>query len=747
MMITRKDLIQHITRAEQLYAANLYSQLASHITAVQEHFEQLEETDYARFYRIVMLYICAFEDVNMPVMESYLEALESIGEVEASDYELICSYYTQCDESIYKKAVVAFPYNDTLHLHYALKLQHDKRYADAILILEYILECYPALTEVRFLLHDVQTAQLLKLCASEEAAHYNDVLTLASATHNLDALTGLEMDPRLDPKSKTLIHIQLSIWNSKSVEIAQHWQTEWKLLDLTPTTRYLLADYAQSFMRYDLVAQILRAPKTPEFPEDNFSTFDQYKVYMQDLANSGWQLAQHHYLLVGNSAYYHTGDDNIFNICVKQGLAQNPKNPLLLVLKAKYFYSKEDYNQTGAAYHEAFKNGLRLSEYLFYLLEVNNRIKSWQGILDIVKQFHKGQTPTLKTLFFQARALVNLQQHDAALEVINEALEDFPHPAHSYAPWLYNMRMEYHRKNHNYDAFLEDLHKEVGFYKTGDNDYCQTINCGVEALFEKEDYEECYNYAIYNHEQGKLYPHLYPVFQWICFYEFALQKPDDLEDVTTADLVTQPSTFIDYRNNGLIYWILEDYIAAANALQQAANLATNKALYLRLAIACANEGFNYDKSEILCEIFKTETPEARNWRTDYDYCQIILDKDDYQEAYKVFSELLQSYPETSFYAFPRAFNNMFASVFRDCSKGMNNLPAFHKYTAMHLSNDNPSVYVAKEEQTYADQHYTNDLFLRHNLLEYASRLECGLTDVEKDALLQIKSTISNTYFV
>ena len=747
MTKTRQELIQHIERAEQLYAANLYSHLSSHITTVQEHFEQLNETDYARFYRIVMLYICAFEDLNMPVMESYLEALESLNEVQASDYELLCSHYQYCQESVYKKAVVAFPYNDALHLHYALKLKHDKRFTDAILILKYILECYPALTEVRFLLHEVQSEYLQILCDTDEAADYKAILGLASATHNLDILKGLQLDDQLDQESQSLVHIQLALWNNKSAEIAKLWKNEWKLLDLTPNTRYLLADYAKTFMRYDLVAQILRAPKTPDFPEENFKNFNQYKAYMQGLADSGWQLAQHHYLLVGNSAYYHTGNEKIFNICVTQGLAQNPNNPLLLVLKAQYFYAKEDYNQTGAAYHEAFKNGLRLSEYLFYLLEVNNRIKNWQGILNIVEQFHKGQTPTLKTLFFQARALVNLQQHDAALKVINEALQDFPHPMHSYAPWLYSMRMDYHKKNQNYTAFLEDLNEEIYFYKIGDNDYCQTINSGVEALLEKGDYQECYKYAIYNHEQDKLYPHLYPVLHWLCFYDFLITKPDYLEDVTKADLVETPTSFIDHRNNGFLHWILGDNKAGANALYEASKLASNATYYLKLALECANEGYDNAQSLQLSKTIKNQFPEIRDWHLDLNYAELLKKEKHYTAAYNAYLDLIQSYLEASFFGFPKDEYNLLARALKECALGMENKSEYHKYNAMLLSKDQPNKNLLKEQQTYADQHYKDDLFLRHNLLESNSRLDIEMTEAEKDELLQIKSIITTSYFV
>jgi len=78
---------------------------------------------------------------------------------------------------------------------------------------------------------------------------------------------------------------------------------------------------------------------------------------------------------------------------------------------------------------------------------------------------------------------------------------------------------------------------------------------------------------------------------------------------------------------------------------------------------------------------------------------------------------------------------------------MENKSEYHKYNAMLLSKDQPNKNLLKEQQTYADQHYKDDLFLRHNLLESNSRLDIEMTEAEKDELLQIKSIITTSYFV
>lgn len=747
MSLTREDLIKHIERAEQLYKANLFTHIKSHITAVQDHFDTLSDAaDYARYYRIVMLYISAFEEINLPVMQSYLEALETVNEVQASDYELICSYYKQCEASIYERALMAHPYNETLHLHYALKLQHENRFIEAILILKYSLECYPALTETQFLLWDVESARLKYLCNSPQEADAYEVLDLATSTHNLDVLKGLQLDDRLDVKSKSLTHIQVALWEDRSVEVIQHWNTEWKLLKLTEQARYLLADYAKSFMMYDMVSQILRAPSKPVFPEETFTNFKEYKAYMRAVANSGWQLAQHHYLLVGNSANYYTKNRHVQNICVEQGLALNPKNPLLLVLKAKTLFAENNYNETATAYHNAYRNGLRMSEYLFYLLEVNNRIQSWQGILDIVEQFHKRTPPTLKTLFFKARALVMLQQFDEALEVINEALEDFPLPPHSYAPWLYNLRMIIHRTHQNYSAFFEDMQEEINYYNIGDSDYCSTMNMCIEALLEMGDYEECYKYAIYNHEQEQLSSELYPVFQWLCFYDFLNEKPEDLKDPTENDLIIEPSTFIDYRNNGLVYWMLGNTNQAAESLKLAAAQASNKAYYLKLALACSKEGFDNTLSIALCETIKKDVPEASEWNTGFDYANLLQSEKQHKEALTAYKNLLQNYPDFTFFQFPKDENHMMLRVFKDSSKALNDVNSHTKYNAMLLSKDYPSDQALLEHLDIAKTHSKSDVFLQHNLLEIISKLDITFENGELEMLKEIKSKIRSDYF-
>jgi hypothetical protein len=46
--------------------------------------------------------------------------------VQASDYELyVCSYYKECENEVSENALIQFPYNENLHVYYALKLQEE----------------------------------------------------------------------------------------------------------------------------------------------------------------------------------------------------------------------------------------------------------------------------------------------------------------------------------------------------------------------------------------------------------------------------------------------------------------------------------------------------------------------------------------------------------------------------------------------------------------------------------------------
>ncbi|MBU2061650.1 MAG: hypothetical protein KKH44_07380 [Bacteroidetes bacterium] len=749
MSLSKKEVLKLIERAEEIYKANQYMQLQTVIVTIQDNIDILGDDNaavYARYYRIYMLYIGAFEELNMPVLHSYLVALENCREVQASDYEYVCSYYKECENEVYENALMQFPYNENLHVYYALKLQEDKRYDEAIVILKYILECYPALTEARFLLWEVEAAQLEKLTNSNEEVDRHQLLDLASATHNLTFLKELQVDDRLDLASKDHARIQISLWEARSVENKNLWKTEWKSLKLANRTRLLIADYAASFMMYDIVSQILKAPSKPQFPEEQYSNFDQYKAYMQELANSGWQLAQHHYLLLGNAANYHTQNNQALQTCVEQGLALNPKNPLLLVLKAKSLFRKAKYSECGAAYHEAYRNGLRMSEYLFYLLEVNSRIESWQGILDIVAQFHRRQSPTLKTMFFKARALVKLQRFDEALEVINESLSDFPLPAHSYAPWIYNLRMIIHKVNLDYTAFFEDMQEEINYYQEGDSDYCSTINLCVEALLEMGDYQECYKYTIYNHEQGHLPEELKPVLQWLCFYEY-IPKPEDLNSATEEDLIAEPSTFLDFRNNGLIHWMLRNHSAGAACLIQAAEMASNKGYYLKLALACSKESFIAAPSIEICETIKREAPEASDWQLDYDYAELLYDDKRYMESLIAYQNMLQNYPDYSFEHFPKDENHMMLRRLKFISKDLSNSEAYIKYNAMFLSKEEPSEVALLDQVTAANTYFKEDVYLQHNLLERITKLDIEFENNEIEALSEIKTRIRNTSFV
>ncbi|QXP78473.1 MULTISPECIES: tetratricopeptide repeat protein [Winogradskyella] len=749
MSLTRREVIKQIEHAEALYKANLYAPLQSVISNIQENFDVLGDNnlaDNARYYRIYMLYLGAFEEMNMDVMESYLQALIDINEVLPSDYEYVCSYYKECKEWVYETALMTYSYNETLHIHYALKLQEDKRFEEAIITLKYVLECYPALTEARLLLWDIQSAQLEQLCASSEEADCFELLDLASATHNKTVLKGLQLDDRLDQAGKNLAMIQVEIWSKWSAEIKKLWDKEWKYFDLTDHTRLLLADFAKNFMRYDFVSQIVATPPEPEFPEENYSNFEEYQTYMKALANSGWQSAQHQYVLIGNAGYYHTKHKPTIEACVERGLALNPKNPLLHVLKAKSYFLDKDYNQTGVAYHEAFRNGLRMSEYLQYLLEVNGRIESWQGILDIVVQFHRRETPTLKTLFFQARALFRLHRFDEALEVINEALADFPLPKHSFAPWLYNLRMNIHRINHNYTAFFEDMQEEINFYEDDDSDYFSTMNMCIEVLVEMGDYEECHKYAIYNFEQEQLPTELKPVFQWICYYTF-LEHPEELGKATADDLIDNPTTFSEYRNNGFIQWMLRDNTAGAESLKMAAELSTNKACYLKLALDCLTAGFDNKTTIALCETIKKEVPEARDWQLDFDYANTLQQDKRYKDAKIAYKNLLQSYPKKTFINFPKDQYHVMLRAIKNMAKGLDNVEDYTKYNAMYLSKDNPSETALLEHLEIAKTHYKDDLFLQHNLLESVSKRNIEFENGELEMLNEMKTRIRADYFV
>lgn len=745
--ISTQVIIKQIERAEKLYQTNQYTALHTAINFIKEHLERLTEAaDYARYYRLYMLYISAFEQINMPALQSYLSALVNINEAQASDFEYVCSFYTQCEEHIYQKALILYPYNESLHIHYALKLKEERRFDEAITILKYILECYPALTEARFLLRDIEAIQLEILCQSNQEADCYQLLELASSTHNLEVLKGLQLDERLDQTSLNLAHIQVALWENKTASNLKQWKTEWSLLDLSNNTKFLLADYAKAFMLYEMVSQIIKVPATPQFPENDYTTFKGYQNHINAFINSGWQQAQHSYVLLGNAAYYYTKNKTVLEQVVAQGLTLNPNNPLFYVLKAKSFFIEANYNDTGAMYHAAIKNGLRISEYLLYLLEVNSRIESWQGILDIVKQFHIKNPPTLKTLYFKARALFKLQQFDEALVVINEALTGFPLPPQSYAPWFYNLRMSIHKMNQNYDGFFEDLNSEIYYYTEGDSEYCSTINMAIEVLLEKEDYEECYKYAIYNHEQEYLSPELYPVFQWICFYDFLNEKPENLAEASTKDLIPKPITFTDYRNNGLIYWMTGNTNAGADALLAAASLANNKAYYLKLALACAKEGFNNIKSIEICEVIKTEAPEACDWKTDYEYANLLYQEQRYDQALLAFKHLLQSYPEHSFFNFPKDQNHMLLQTLKNITKALGYTKAHAKYNAMFLSKDEPSTDALLEHLKWIETSKTDALFSRHNILEKITTSNTDFENNEPELLKAIKSKITTTYF-
>ena len=745
MELTKEEVVRHLEQAEQAYVVQQVHKLEQHISAIQENFDVFSNSDtsvYIRYYRLYMRFLGLFKEVDVSAMKTYLEALEAEGIVEASDYECICSYYKQCPQEIYEKALMAFSYNENLHLHYALKLNEERRFGEAIEVLHYVLECYPESTEVRFLLSEIQREYLDDLCISEEEVPVNKLLYLASATHNISVLKGLNLDPRLTQAEQYHTQIQLAIWQNRSVEVRDQWRAEWKHLKLADRTRILLADYAKAFMIYDMVAEVLVYPETPEFPEENYSDFSAYKSYMAALVNAGWQRAQHQYYLIGKSCYFYSNDLKKMAYCLQQGLTLNPKNPLLIELKGKFFFYQGDYQEAAKAFHAAFNNGLSATDYLQTLMDLNDRVRNNEGILQVVNQFHLRHWPNAKSTCFKGFALAKLGHDAQALAVLNEGIEGYNQ--NSFHAWMYYWRAILHKRNKNYDLFFQDIEREVQFYKEGSSDYCNSMNLSMEVLFEMADYEKSYNYASYCHEQGKLDPELYPVLQWLCFYNFK-ENPEGVRAASEGDLVPNPQTFIDYRNNGLVYWIIGNETAAAESLVLAAQNASDAGVYYKLAFIAARAAFDNTLSLNIYDELKARVPEDRTWEVDYPYPDLLLKANRYKEATAAQINLIASYPYRAFFDFPKDINYL-AGALKRSAKEAGNLKDYIRYSAMFLSKESPWEIDLKEHQEITEDFYKEELFLRHNLLQTASHLEEPLEELETSTLENIKSHFITTYF-
>ena len=746
MELTREEVLKHITAAEEAYTQRLHHQLESHIVVIQENFDALGAQDQAiciRFYRLYMRFLTLFEAVDVATMQTYLEALENEGVVEASDYELICSFYHKCPQELYEKALMAYSYNETLHLHYALKLKHEQRFEEAVEVLKYVLECYPGATEVRFLLWEIEQEYLDELCHTEQEVDATALLDLASATHNTAVLKGLELDPRLSKAEGYHVQIQLAIWQNRSVAVRDQWRAEWKFVELATKTRNLLADYAKAFMMYDMVAEVLSFPEAPEFPAEDFNDFSDYSDYMQALTHAGWQRAQHHYLLIGKSCYFYSKDLKKMAYCLQQGLELHPKNPLLLELKGKFFFFQAEYPQAAEAFNEAFRQGLSATDYLQTMMDLNDRVNDPKAILQVVNQFHQRHFPNAKSTCFRGIALLKLGLVAEALSVFNEGIEDYQQSA--FHAWMYYWRAVIHRKNKNYELFFQDIEREVQFYELGSSDYCNSMNLSMEVLFEMGDYEKCYQYACYCHEQGRLDPELYPVFQWLCFYDFK-ENPEGLRPASEGDLVPDPETYIDYRNNGLVYWIIGNEAAAAKSLVVAAQNSPDAGVYYKLAFSASREALDdHQLSLDIYEEIKAQVPEARIWEVDHPYPALLSAAKHHEQATAACLNLIASYPYRAFFDYPRDINYL-AQALKKSAQGAENMTDFIRYSAMLLSTENPEENHLKEQHQMVKDFFKDQLFLRHNLLEAASRFEQPLEAVEAQDLAHLKSRLIATYF-
>ncbi|WBL21131.1 hypothetical protein [Zunongwangia sp. HRR-M8] len=742
MELTREQVITHIEQAEAAYANQLNRQLESHIVAIQENFDALEAQDQAiciRYYRLYMRFLTLFEEVKISAMQTYFEALENEGVLEASDYELICSFYKICPQAIYEKALMAYSYNETLHLHYALKLKEECRFTEAIEVLEYILECYPGSTDCRFLLWEIKQEYLDELCNSEKEIEATQLLDLASATHNKSVLKGLELDPRLTSAEKYHVQIQLAVWQNRSVENRNQWRAEWKHVELANQTRDLLADYAKAFMMYDMVDEVLKFPEAPNFPEENYSDFAAYRTYMLALTNAGWQRAQHHYLLIGKSCYHYSKDLKKMAYCLQQGLELHPKNPLLLELKGKFFFFQADYQQASEAFNEAFKQGLSATDYLQTSMDVYDRVNNYKGILQTVNQFHQRHFPNVKSTCFRGIALVKLGFLDHAFEVFTEGIENYPQSA--FHAWMYYWRAVIHKHHKNYDLMLKDIQSEVKFYPEGSSDYCNSMNLCMVSFFETGDYKKSHQYGVYCFEQAQLDADLHTVLKWICFYSY-LPKPEGLEKASEADLIANPETFIHYRNNGLTYWMIGNYTEAIDSLLIAVEKDVEKGLYYQLAYLCARESPGKESAVRIYRDLVKEVPEARNWEIDISYTGLLERTQNFKEAKEAFLNFTASYPYEVFYNFAQ-HKSMIIQTLRESAKGEMNIKDYTRYTAVLLSKENPLEIYLQEHQQIAEDFHKEDLFLYHNLLA-GSKTE--VTEEKTKKLRKIKAELIQNYF-
>ncbi|MBW2960562.1 tetratricopeptide repeat protein [Mesonia aestuariivivens] len=745
MELTREQVITHIEQAEAAYANQQNRQLESHIVAIQENFDALEAQDQGiciRYYRLYMRFLTLFEQVKISAMQTYLEALETEGVVEASDYELICSFYKLCPQEIYEKALIAYSYNETLHIHYALKLKEERRFTEAIEVVDYVLECYPGNTECRFLLWEIKQEYLDELCNAEEEIEATQLLSLASATHHKSVLKGLELDPRLTPAEKYHVQIQLAVWGNRSVENRNQWRAEWQHVELADQTRDLLADYAKAFMMYDMVDEVLKFPEAPHFPEENYTDFSGYRAYILAVTNAGWQRAQHHYLLIGKSCYHYSKDLKKMAYCLQQGLELHPKNPLLLELKGKFFFFQGDYEQAAAGFNEAFKQGLSATDFLQTSMDLNDRVKNSKGILQTVNQFHQRHFPNAKSTCFRGIALVKLGFLDQAFEVFTEGIENYPQSA--FHAWMYYWRAVIHKHHKNYDLMLKDIQSEVKFYPEGSSDYCNSMNLCMASFFEKGDYKKSHQYGAYCFEQRQLDADLHTVLKWICFYNY-LPKPKGLEEASEADLITNPASFIDYRNNGLTYWMIGNYTEAINSLLLAAEKDTEKGLYYQLAYHCAR--LSPDK-EVAVRIYRDlvkEVPEARNWEIDISYTGLLEQTQNFKEAKEGFLNFTASYPYEVFYNFAK-HKDMVIQTLKESAKGEGNLKDYTRYSAVLLSKENPNESYLKEHQQIAEDFHQEDLFLRHNLLARLARFETEDNEEEFQKIKNLKAEIIQNHF-
>ena len=209
--------------------------------------------------------------------------------------------------------------------------------------------------------------------------------------------------------------------------------------------------------------------------------------------------------------------------------------------------------------------------------------------------------------------------------------------------------------------------------------------------------------------------------------------------------INNPQTPMDYFGNALRFWIMGFNLASAQAFEQAGDMGWETVYCYKRAFwrSCRSEGHEEYTLELYDKIM-TYDPTQREWLIDYRYAYILYTLKKYEQAIKAYKMLMEYYPDTAFEE-EKDYNHNVA-VLLDCERNLGNIEAATRYTSMRMSWQTPQKSDCKRLQVMADEHYTEELFLRYNLLRLSEEIETGLSQNEKESLKDIKRKLKSEYF-